>query len=309
VKQKNTCNVLNTNSETLDTHTYRGRFAPAPSGPLHFGSIIAALGSFLQARSQNGLWLIRIEDSDSFRTQSGAKENILKTLEALELHWDENIIVQSERESLYQQALNHLGNLDLLYPCICSRKETKGKPYNGQCRHGIPKNKQIRSTRLKTRNENIIFNDLIQGDFSQTLETDIGDFIVNRVDGITAYHLAVVVDDDCQHVSEVVRGADLLDSTPRQIYLQQLLGYKTPTYCHLPVATNSKGQKISKQNHAPATDINQPVLVLYKALQFLGQEPNFDLLNGKVGDIISWGIQNWDINKIPKQQEIKINDI
>ena len=287
-----------------EPRTYIGRFAPAPTGPLHFGSIIAALGSFLQARSQGGQWLIRIEDIDTLRIQPGAQDSILHTLDKLALHWDGEIIIQSQREFAYEETLVRLEQLELLYPCACTRKETKGKAYPGTCRMGIAMNKIANSTRIHTNDDPIEFNDLILGKFSQRVGSEIGDFIVRRADKMTAYHLAVVVDDAHQEITEIVRGADLLDSTPRQIYLQGLLGYETPNYCHLPIAANPFGEKISKQNHAPAVDHENLVAVLHEALKFLGQQPEPELLQATTDDIVDWGIKNWDISKVPRQKKL-----
>jgi len=255
------------------TSEYRGRFAPTPSGPLHFGSIISALGSYLQAKSQSGKWLVRIEDIDKPRNQPGATENILHTLEALGLLWDEEVLIQSQRVSLYRDFLEQLNERGLVYPCICTRSQTKGIPYPGTCRSGINIKKKTRSLRLKTNVDITGFIDQVQGDFHQLLENDVGDFVLRRADGIIAYHLAVVVDDQLQGITGIVRGSDLLDSTPRQIYLQKLLGYTTPAYCHLPIATYNNGKKISKQNHAPGIDHTNATSVLFKALEFLGQQP------------------------------------
>jgi glutamyl-Q tRNA(Asp) synthetase len=287
------------------TLAYRGRFAPAPSGPLHFGSIVTALGSYLQAKHRSGKWLLRIEDTDKPRNRPGAAENILHTLEALGLCWDEEVLVQSRRIPVYREILEQLIARDLVYPCICTRSRTKGMPYPGTCRTGTNSKRKNRSLRLRTDSAIMGFADQIQGEFRQQLENEVGDFVLRRADGIIAYHLAAVVDDQFQEISEIVRGADLLDSTPRQIYLQKLLGYMTPAYCHLPVATNSKGMKISKQNHAPGIDHRNGPEVLFKALVFLGQQPVPELLAASVEEIIQWGIQHWTLSAVPRQHSIQ----
>ncbi len=286
---------------------YIGRFAPTPSGPLHFGSVIAALGSYLQARQKHGKWLIRIEDVDQLRTIPGADKVILDQLEGLGLLWDGEIVYQTRRIPLYQSALEKLEALDLIFPCACTRKETAKKPYPGTCRNGVAHGLIGRSIRIKTDDQEIGVNDLLQGYYSQSLESDIGDFVIKRTDGLFAYHLAVIVDDAEQNINEIVRGADLLDSTPRQIYLQKLLGFSVPSYLHLPVAINKDGSKVSKQTHAKAIDIQHPCNVIFQALEFLGQNPPADAIDSDVEALLKWSIQNWDVNKLPKQKEILIS--
>lgn len=277
---------------------YVGRFAPAPSGPLHFGSIIAALGSFLQAKCHAGEWLVRIEDSDRFRVVEGATGLILDTLENLGLHWDREVIIQSQRENRYRQELEKLQDMGIVYPCTCTRRETRGKPYPGTCRKGISRNRKHRSLRIRTDDTPVEFDDTVVGKYSQSLENEVGDFIIKRSDGMTAYHLAVVIDDADQGVTEIVRGADLVDSTPRQIYLQRILQYPTPSYLHLPVAIDASGRKISKQNNAPGIDIARGAQVLTNALDFLGQHPDPQLADATVEDVIQWGLEHWDSKKI-----------
>lgn len=285
---------------------YIGRFAPSPSGPLHFGSIIAALGSFLQARQHNGKWLVRIEDVDLPRTVSGADKIILNQLERLGLFWDEDVIYQSHRTQQYESAFEHLNKQNLLFPCICSRKETANKPYQGTCRNGIDEEKRHFSTRIKTEDRIISINDLLQGNFSQSIGQDVGDFVIKRSDGLFAYHLAVVVDDAEQKVSEVVRGFDLLDSTPRQIYLQKALGFLTPEYLHLPIAIDSDGNKISKQDHAPAIKHDDSLKTIFNALEFLGQKPPAEALETNTESLLQWAVKHWRISLVPKETKIAI---
>jgi len=284
---------------------YIGRFAPTPNGPLHFGSIIAALGSYLDARSNEGLWLVRIDDLDTPRLRTGADDKILRALEKLGMHWDENILYQSQRQEAYRVAMARLDSRDLLFPCYCSRKQVKGKRYPGTCRDKQWNSSQQHAVRIRTETGNYTLQDQIQPDFSQELSEDIGDFIIKRSDGIYAYHLAVVVDDAHQNISHMIRGADLMDSCPRQIYLQQRLGLPTPIYAHLPVAVNQSGEKICKQHMAEDVLLNnQPVTILINCLQFLGQNPQEALWESSVDEIIQWGIDNWSLSNIPTQMEI-----
>ena len=215
---------------------YIGRFAPTPSGPLHFGSIVAALGSYLDAKSNKGRWLLRIDDLDTPRVQAGANEIILHALEKLGMHWDGNILYQSQRQQAYEEAQQLLQSKGLLFPCYCSRKQVKGKRYPGTCRGQQQKTDQQYAIRILTESATYTLHDLIQPDYSQNLSEETGDFIIRRADQLYAYHLAVVVDDAYQDISHNVRGADLMGSCPRQIFLQQQLGLVTPIYAHLPVA-------------------------------------------------------------------------
>jgi glutamyl-Q tRNA(Asp) synthetase len=264
---------------------YVGRFAPSPSGPLHFGSLVAALASWLDARAAGGRWLVRVEDLDAPRTQPGAADEILRTLDRLGLHWDGEVVYQSRRSALYRNALQHLR--EHTYWCACSRREIADSSlglaadgaqiYPGTCRNGIALGRTPRALRIKTTNEEIAFSDRAQGPQSQTLGTEVGDFVLERADGQFSYQLAVVVDDAAQGITDVVRGADLLDSTPRQIYLQGLLGYPTPRYLHAPAAVNAAGEKLSKQTGAPPIDLSRTEDALRNALAFLGQPETEDL--------------------------------
>jgi glutamyl-Q tRNA(Asp) synthetase len=287
--------------------TYQGRFAPSPTGPLHFGSLIAATGSYLQARHQQGYWRLRIEDIDPPREVTGASEAIIRILEAYGFEWDGEIIYQSERLDIYQEHLQQLINNKLVFPCTCSRKEiialqkkNHSGVYPGTCRNKTRLSKTRHTHRVIARQGQIHFNDFIQGPQSFSLENEIGDFVIKRADGLFSYQLAVAIDDAITGVTEVVRGSDLLDSTPRQIYLQQLLGLKTPRYLHLPVATNAQGQKLSKQTFAePLTEHNR-VEVLCEVLKILGQQPEAELISASLRELWQWAINNWDINRVPK---------
>lgn len=293
-----------------------GRFAPSPTGPLHFGSLLAALASYLEAKTQDGLWLVRMEDLDKPREVAGAANHILNTLEKFGLEWDGEVVYQSQRSELYQEALNQIKAKSLIYQCSCSRKEIAdsynqkpaehgidGLIYPGTCRDKSSTFKPY-AERIKVKDQNISFNDAIQGKIDQNLANQIGDFVLKRADGLFAYQLAVVVDDHLQGATHIVRGADLLDSTPRQIYLQQVLGYSTPKYAHIPVASNQAGEKLSKQTLATPIDANNAPNLLINALDFLGQTPPRDLSNYKAQEILAWAMQHWALDKIPKQRSI-----
>jgi len=280
---------------------YRGRFAPSPTGPLHFGSLVAAIGSYLDAKHHQGKWLVRIEDLDTPRTVSGTASDILYTLQAYGLHWDEDVVYQSRRTAAYEGAFHRLKDTRAVYPCACSRKEIADSAlqhgdelvYPGTCRNGIAQGKDVRSWRVRVNDTRIAFKDRIQGNIAQDLATEVGDFVVLRADGLFAYQLAVVLDDAAQGITDVVRGADLLYSTPRQVHLQQLLGLVTPSYMHLPVAVNAQGQKLSKQTLARPVDKNNTVATIFDVLVFLHQQPPTKLRLGSVGQILDWAIPNW----------------
>jgi glutamyl-Q tRNA(Asp) synthetase len=262
------------------TSAYVGRFAPSPTGPLHAGSLLAALASYLDAKTHQGRWLLRIEDLDESRTVDGAGEDIIDTLAAFGMHADAEIVWQSRRKDLYVAAFEQLGSLT--YPCSCSRKEIADSLlgiaadgaviYPGTCRDGIAADRAARAWRLRVPDTGKIiqFTDRWQGQITEDLATDVGDFVLKRADGFWAYQLAVVVDDAQQGVTDVVRGADLLGSTARQIYLQQQLKFSTPRYCHVPVVTNAAGEKLSKQTGAQPLNMLQPLDALTVAANGLG---------------------------------------
>lgn len=285
---------------------YRGRFAPSPTGPLHFGSLVAAVGSFLDAKHHSGTWLVRMEDLDIPRCVFGAADSILHTLEAFGLHGDEPVLYQSQRTAAYEEALHRLQTSGAVYPCCCTRKEIadsalhgiEGLVYPGTCRHGILNGRDARAWRVRTDNEAVGFDDALQGRISQHLESQIGDFVVKRADGLFAYQLAVVVDDAFQGITHVVRGADLLASTPRQIHLQRLLGLPTPNYMHLPVAVNEGGEKLSKQTLAAPVDSSHPVATLLRVLDFLQQRTPASLAGSDVRTVLDWAVENWDATRL-----------
>jgi glutamyl-Q tRNA(Asp) synthetase len=280
---------------------YRGRFAPSPTGPLHFGSLVAAIGSYLDARHHQGKWLVRIEDLDTPRTVDGAAADILGTLEAHGLYWDEQVVYQSQRTAAYEQAFLQLMESGMMYQCACSRREIgdsalqRGdeRVYPGTCRNGIAAGKPARSWRVRVNDTVIALDDLLQGIITQDLASKVGDFVLLRADGLYAYQLAVVVDDAAQEITDVVRGADLLCSTPRQIYLQQLLGLKTPSYMHLPVAVNAQGEKLSKQTLAEPVTKHRPIPNLFNTLVFLRQNPPAELQSGTADEVLAWAAANW----------------
>lgn len=279
---------------------HTGRFAPAPTGPLHFGSLVTALASWLDARAAGGRWLLRIEDIDHPRVVAGADSLILRTLERLGLHWDGPVVYQSHRREAYADALGALERSGRTFPCACTRREVgPGQPYPGRCRDGLPQGREARSVRLRVDDTPLSFEDRIQGVCSQNLRVATGDFVVRRADALVAYHLAVVHDDAEQGVSHVLRGADLIDSTPRQIHLQRALGLPTPRYAHLPVACGRDGAKLSKQNHAPAVDPAQGSRVLRAALAFLGQCPPACSRGAEPQALLDWALANWDIGRVP----------
>ena len=282
---------------------YRGRFAPSPTGPLHFGSLLAAAGSWLDARAAGGRWLLRIEDIDPPREPPGAADDILRTLEAFELHWDEAVLYQSERREAFDAALQALRAAGWVYPCGCSRKDIAaanralGRPgartYPGTCRSPGHSPRRGRVLRVRTTPQPLGMGDRLQGEFQQQLDSDVGDFVVRRREGYIAYQLAVVVDDAAQGITDVVRGIDLLDSTPRQLWLQHLLDLPAPRYMHLPVVAVPGGQKLSKQTGAEALNPRRAGALAWRVLQCLGQAPPAELEGAPPGVLWAWGAANW----------------
>ncbi|HEY5738505.1 MAG TPA: tRNA glutamyl-Q(34) synthetase GluQRS [Gammaproteobacteria bacterium] len=285
-----------------------GRFAPTPSGPLHFGSLVAALASYCQARANGGRWLLRIEDVDTPRVVAGAERQILSALEGFGFTWDGPLLYQSERFDAYRAHLEQLLADGHCFACQCSRRSLReqgvasgvlGQIYPGNCRdRGLPV--EAHSIRLDTRGAGrIAFHDGLYGDFSLDLEREVGDFVLRRADGVFAYHLAVVVDDQQQGVDEVVRGADLLENTCLHIYLQRRLGFATPRYLHLPLVNNIQGVKLSKQTGARAIDIGNAPRLLVAALDHLNQRPVEELQTSTPDEILRWAIEHWTPAAIP----------
>jgi glutamyl-Q tRNA(Asp) synthetase len=289
--------------QTREPVEYVGRFAPSPTGPLHFGSLVTAVASYLQARSNNGRWLLRIEDIDPPREQVGAIEQIIAALEIYGFAWNGEIIFQSQTLPQHEQAISTLIANGQAYPCRCSRRDLADAPrgplgiiYPGTCRNGCAEGKS--AIRVRTDDTEIAFEDALQGRVSQRLESESGDFVIRRRDGLIAYHLAVVVDDEVQGVTEIVRGIDLQDSTPRQIWLQRLLGYRTPNYLHIPVITHADGDKLSKLTGAPGIPLKNVEKTLVAALVALQQQPPDTLAKMPLQDIWNWAIQNWQVEKL-----------
>jgi glutamyl-Q tRNA(Asp) synthetase len=286
--------------ENMSAQLYIGRFAPSPSGELHFGSLIAALGSYLQARSQQGRWLVRIEDIDPPREVPGAADTILKQLEHYGLHWDGEVLWQSQRHDAYRAALEWLQQQGLSYYCTCTRSRIQqiGGFYDGHCRtlgHG-PQNAAMR---LMQNNPVLSFHDGLRGQLNADVALAREDFIIHRRDGLFAYNLAVVVDDHFQGVTEIVRGADLIEPTVRQISLYQQFGWPAPGYIHLPLALNDQGAKLSKQNHAPALPQGDPRPLLVEALRFLNQQVAGDWQDMTLESLLEQAVVNWSLDKVP----------
>ncbi len=267
---------------------------------------MAAVGSYLQARSERGEWLVRMEDVDTVRAVPDADKLILRALERYGMEWDQPVVYQSRRTRQYKAALDSLTDARWAYPCGCSRKDIDGRVYPGICRGGLPAGKSARAIRVRTEGQFISFRDTLHGRHLQALEREVGDFVIRRADGLFAYQLAVVVDDADQDITEVVRGTDLLDSTPRQIHLQRLLGLATPDYAHLPVAVDHTGQKLSKHTEALPIDTRDPLPLLHRALEFLGQHPPPELRRVSLAEFWDWAVQNWNMGSVPGRHTISV---
>ncbi|MBW3568153.1 MAG: tRNA glutamyl-Q(34) synthetase GluQRS, partial [Proteobacteria bacterium] len=264
-------------------HTrYRGRFAPSPTGDLHMGSLVAAVASYLEARVRDGEWMLRVEDIDPPREVPGSADRILHALETFGFEWDGDVLYQSTRTDAYAEAVHKLREDGMGFGCACSRSDVaenakhvgpEGPVYSGTCRTGAPAGRRERSVRLKVADAEICFDDRLQGRTCQNIAKDIGDFVIRRADGCYAYQLAVVVDDAAQGITDVVRGADLLLSTPRQIWLQHRLGLPSPGYLHIPLLLDESGNKLSKQNRSLPIDLRRPGSGLFDALCLLQQSP------------------------------------
>ncbi|WP_374443556.1 tRNA glutamyl-Q(34) synthetase GluQRS [Pseudomonas panipatensis] len=280
---------------------YIGRFAPTPSGYLHFGSLVAALASYLDARAVGGRWLVRMEDLDPPREVPGAQAAILDTLERYGFEWDGPVARQSTRNDAYAAVVEQWLRSGLAYACTCSRKQLEGSNgiYPGTCRDArhSPENAAIR---IRVPELEYAFVDRVQGEFRQHLGREVGDFIIRRRDGLYAYQLAVVLDDAWQGITDIVRGADLLDSTPRQLYLQELLGVAQPRYLHVPLIIQPDGHKLGKSYRSPPLSAEQAAPLLVRALRALGQQPVAELSNARPADVLAWGIAHWDAARIPR---------
>ncbi len=283
-------------AESARAASYVGRFAPSPTGPLHFGSVVAALASWLSARAKGGRWLLRIDDLDPPREVEGAAATILRTLEALALEWDGAVVYQSRRGTAYAAALERLQDAGQIFPCACTRRQVGPGPYPGTCRNGLPAGVRGRALRVRVDDTPVVIADAVQGRFEACLARTCGDFVVRRADGLVAYHLAVVVDDAAAGVTDVVRGLDLLDSTPRQVWLQRLLGLPTPAYAHLPVVLGRNGSKLSKQTGAAAVLPDSAPAALAAALDFLGLTPPPALVGALPGELLAWALPRWRLD-------------
>lgn len=298
------CGTQPSGAQSFDTKSsgYIGRFAPSPTGPLHFGSLVSALASYLDAKATGGKWLVRMEDLDPPREQPGAASAILQSLDDHGLHWDGEVVYQSQRSHAYQARLDALLQAELAYYCTCSRQDlaTMGGIYDGRCRNRQVDSNQVCSVRLKLYDlpdrftpELIQFEDLIQGTQIQNLRTQAGDQILKRRDGYFAYQLAVVVDDIAQGITHIIRGSDLLDVTGRQLFFFELLGAPLPQFGHVPLAMQANGQKLSKQNHAKAIESKLASRNLWRGLEFLGQNPPADLAYASTSALLDWALLHW----------------
>jgi glutamyl-Q tRNA(Asp) synthetase len=286
-----------------------GRFAPSPTGPLHLGSLVAALASWLDVRAAGGRWLVRMEDLDRPRCSQEAADTVLRQLEAYGLAWDGAVLYQSQRDDAYAAALDALRSQGAVFACTCARSQLAQAPrnaegeivYPGTCRlRAVPRAEKY-AWRARVEQASARFVDRIHGELQQNLAAEVGDFVVRRADGLFAYQLAVVVDDAFQGASHVVRGADLLWNTPRQIYLQRLLGLPTPAYAHVPLVTNAAGQKLSKQTLAPALPETGRRAVLAQALAALGHPPPPELVGAGPAELLTWASAHWRIENVPRQ--------
>lgn len=287
---------------------YRGRFAPTPSGPLHFGSLVTALASYCDARSNKGQWLLRMEDVDTPRNVDGAADDILRTLEYFGFEWDGQVLFQSQRFDAYEETLERLRGNRLVFACQCSRKQLiaetpeygpLGMIYPGHCKN-LNLDHQKYSQRLNLSCAGVQgFTDLHSGPFELDIGNQVGDTVIRRVDGVYAYHLAVVVDDAWQGINTIVRGADLLEVTSLHLYLNNLLGYENAEYLHIPLILNPDGKKLSKQTGAMALDCDQSVQLLVKAMKILGQATEPELEQAGNHEVIEYAVKNWDRGLIP----------
>ncbi len=292
----------------MSNENYCGRFAPSPTGRLHFGSLVAAVASYAQAKAKGGVWIVRMEDLDRPRERPGMADALIADLAAFGLRSDETVVKQSQRDDRYARALDQLDRQGLIYGCACTRAKLGGAPvYPGYCRDGLPRGETARALRIRVPTSTVSFHDRVQGPIAQSLAADVGDFIVRRADGLFAYQLAVVVDDADQGITEVVRGCDLLDSTPRQIFLQRQLGLSTPGYLHVPLAVDETGAKLSKSWDAAPVDPEAPLNGLLQAWQFLGQLS----LHGSsssprtVDEFWRLAIDCWDSRRIPAEPTVR----
>jgi glutamyl-Q tRNA(Asp) synthetase len=289
------------------TQIYRGRFAPSPTGPLHFGSLVAAVASWLDARANNGEWLVRIEDIDPPRVFPDSARSILTSLEQHGLVWDGSVEYQSNHYAYYSDALKELTELGRTYPCSCSRADLAemGGTYDGRCQNAPPAESEEHAIRFKV-DEAACWQDLIQGPAQFDKPAIQGDFIVLRRDDLFSYQLAVAIDDWQQGITHVIRGYDLFDSTARQIMLLQALGKNVPQYAHFAVATDAEDAKLSKQSKAPAVEDELATANIISALQYLGQEIPHSAPKRSAAELMDMASRNWRLDKVPKKQSIRV---
>lgn len=294
---------------------YCGRFAPSPTGPLHFGSLVAAIGSCLEARVRGGRWLLRMDDLDRPRCSRAAADEILRALEAYGFQWDGEVVWQSGRDAAYREALGRLKAEGRVFPCACTRRELADSAlapdgatiYPGTCREGLPPGREGRAWRMRVDGAHVAFDDLIQGRIESDLGREAGDFVLLRADGLFAYQLAVVVDDADAGVTDIVRGADLLASTARQIFVRRCLGLPEPRHAHLPAAVNAAGEKLSKQTRADPLDCSNPVPAMVAALRFLGQAVPAELELESLASVWQWALANWSLAAVPRRRTLAYN--
>lgn len=280
---------------------YRGRFAPSPTGDLHIGSLVAAVASYLDARSNQGAWLVRIEDIDPPREVPGSAQRMIEELERFGMKPDSDVLYQSARMAEHDKAVQQLIDGGAAYWCGCSRSDIPDSGiYPGTCRRGLPRGRKPRSVRIKVDSTIIRFDDQVQGRIEARLDESVGDFVIRRADGLPAYQLAVVVDDAFQNVSHIVRGADLIDSTPRQVFLQQRLGLSTPIYAHVPVVLGDHDEKLSKRLQSDPLTRHNPARALSAALRHLGHRPP---AMPAINDLWDWALANWDLARVPRTRE------
>lgn len=290
---------------------YVGRFAPSPTGPLHFGSMVAALASFLDARANGGRWLVRVEDIDPPREVAGASDAILATLEHWGLHWDGAVLFQSTRLAVYRGVVERLLQQGLAFRCRCTRRTlgSHAQVYPGHCRDAELEPATPHSIRIRAGQGKIGFTDLLQGRLEWDRATDLGDFVIWRRDGLCSYQLAVTIDDDFQGITHIVRGMDLMDSTARQIHLRQLLGMREPAFAHFALAVDASMQKLSKQSGARSVDDMTPGSGLWRALTFLQQRPPVELDGAPVQEQLEWAVENWQPVRLRGLSAIEIDSV
>lgn len=286
----------------IEDRPYRGRFAPSPTGDLHFGSLVAAVASYLEALQNDGTWMVRVENIDPPREIEGSAERILRDLERFGMTPDGDVLYQSTRTAAFEHAVERLIDQGDAYWCGCSRADLPPSGiYPGTCRAGLPSRRRPRSVRLRTDGAETRVADALQGELRVILQESVGDFVIRRADGLPAYQLAVVVDDAFQEISHIVRGVDLLESTPRQVYLQRRLGLPTPQYAHVPVVLGPDGKKLSKRLKSDPVSRYRPATALAAALRFLGQEPP---AGAGLGELWGWALEHWDLGKVPRSREL-----